>query len=117
MVLEHVEKWFGALHVLRDVSMAVAERERVVVCGPSGSGIDVAPLHQRLESYQRGVILVAGSRSIRRNPRSARCGREVSMVFQRFNLFPHRTALETSFDAGRVRKQPREAGARAGGRC
>ena len=62
IVLEKVNKWFGALHVLRDVSLTVAEKERVVVCGPSGSGKStMIRCINRLETHQKGRIVVDGT--------------------------------------------------------
>ncbi len=93
--LRKVNKWFGALHVLRDVSLTVRERERVVVCGPSGSGKStMIRCINRLETHQEGEIIVDGIKLTDdlRNIDAIR--REVGMVFQSFNLFPHLTILE-----------------------
>jgi general L-amino acid transport system ATP-binding protein len=111
VVLEHVEKWFGALHVLRNVSMTVAERERVVVCGPSGSGKStIIRCINGLEAHDAGRIVVDGV-ELGDDPRAlARVRREVGMVFQSFNLFPHLTVLENcTLAAIRVRRMPRKA--------
>jgi general L-amino acid transport system ATP-binding protein len=111
VVLEHVEKWFGALQVLRDVSMTVAERERVVVCGPSGSGKStMIRCINGLEEHDAGRIVVDGV-ELGADPRAlARVRREVGMVFQSFNLFPHLTVLENCTLAPiRVRRMPRKA--------
>src|SRR6185312_767473 len=87
IILDKVNKWYGSLHVLRDVSMTVAEQERVVVCGPSGSGKStMIRCINRLETHQEGRIIVEGTelsddlRSLDTNRR------EVGMVFQSFNL-------------------------------
>ena len=93
--LRHVHKWFGAFHVLKDVSLAVERGGRVVVCGPSGSGKStMIRCINRLEEHQQGQILVDGIEltSDIRNIEAIR--REVGMVFQQFNLFPHLTVLE-----------------------
>jgi general L-amino acid transport system ATP-binding protein len=95
IVLEGVNKWFGALHVLRDVNLSVASGERVVVCGPSGSGKStLIRCINRLETHQEGKILVDGI-ELSDDLRSLDAiRREVGMVFQSFNLFPHLTILE-----------------------
>ena len=90
-----VGKWFGAHHVLKDVSLDVAPGEVVVVCGPSGSGKStLIRCVNRLEPIQQGEIFVYGN-SITSNGRSlTKLRAEVGMVFQSFNLFPHMTVLE-----------------------
>jgi len=110
IALEHVEKWFGAMHVLRDVSLNVAQGERVVVCGPSGSGKStVIRCVNGLETHDAGRIVVDGI-DLGEDPRAlARVRREVGMVFQSFNLFPHLTVLENCTLAPiRVRRMPRQ---------
>ena len=110
ITLERVNKWYGAHHVLRDVSLAVAEGERVVVCGPSGSGKStMIRCINRLETHEQGRIVVDGT-ELSDNPRAlAQVRREVGMVFQSFNLFPHLTVLENCTLAPiRVRGMPRE---------
>jgi general L-amino acid transport system ATP-binding protein len=108
--LDRVNKWFGALHVLRDVSLTVKERERVVVCGPSGSGKStMIRCINRLETHQEGRIVVDGIELTDdlRNIDAIR--REVGMVFQSFNLFPHLTILENLTLAPIwVRKMPKK---------
>ncbi len=93
--MEKVNKWFGALHVLRDVTLTVAEGERVVVCGPSGSGKStLIRCLNGLEKHQQGRIVINGT-ELTENPRARDTIRtEVGMVFQSFNLFPHLTILE-----------------------
>ncbi|MGK7867100.1 amino acid ABC transporter ATP-binding protein [Falsiroseomonas sp. E2-1-a20] len=95
IVLEGVNKWFGALHVLRDINLNVATGERVVVCGPSGSGKStMIRCINRLEQHQQGKIMVDGI-ELSDDLRSLDAiRREVGMVFQSFNLFPHLTILE-----------------------
>jgi general L-amino acid transport system ATP-binding protein len=95
IVLDRVNKWFGALHVLRDVTMQVATGERVVVCGPSGSGKStLIRCINRLETHQEGRILVDGIELSDDVRALDAIRREVGMVFQSFNLFPHLTILE-----------------------
>src|SRR5580700_4358804 len=95
IVLDKVNKWYGTMHVLRDVSLSVAEKERVVVCGPSGSGKStMIRCLNRLEAHQKGKIVVDGI-ELTDDMRSLDIvRREVGMVFQSFNLFPHLTILE-----------------------
>jgi general L-amino acid transport system ATP-binding protein len=108
--LRGVNKWFGALHVLRDVSLTVAERERVVVCGPSGSGKStMIRCINRLESHQEGQIVVDGIELTDDLKNIDAIRREVGMVFQSFNLFPHLTILENcSLAPIWVRKLPKK---------
>ncbi len=90
-----VDKWFGKLHVLADVTLDVAAGEVIVVCGPSGSGKStLIRCVNRLEPIQRGEILVYGEPITAGGVNLARLRAEVGMVFQSFNLFPHMTALE-----------------------
>jgi len=91
----HVDKWFGTLHVLSDVSLAVAGGEVIVVCGPSGSGKStLIRCVNRLEPIQKGELLVHGKRITAPDVNLSRLRAEVGMVFQSFNLFPHMTVLE-----------------------
>ena len=93
--LEGVNKWFGDFHVLKDVDLRIRERERVVVCGPSGSGKStVIRCINRLEEHQEGRIVVNGQELDGDTRNVAAVRREVGMVFQQFNLFPHLTVLE-----------------------
>ncbi len=90
-----VNKWFGDFHVLRDVNLAVAQGERIVICGPSGSGKStLIRCINRLEAHQSGRIIVDGVELTDdlRNIEQVRS--EVGMCFQHFNLFPHLTILE-----------------------
>ena len=90
-----VNKWFGQLHVLADVSLDVAAGEVIVVCGPSGSGKStLIRCVNRLERIQKGDILVYGQSVARPDVNLVRLRTDVGMVFQSFNLFPHMTALE-----------------------
>ncbi len=95
IVLDKVNKWYGAMHVLRDVSMTVGRGERVVVCGPSGSGKStMIRCINRLETHQEGKIIVDGTELTDDTRALDTIRREVGMVFQSFNLFPHLTILE-----------------------
>ena len=107
--LDHVNKWYGAMHVLRDVSLTVAQKERVVVCGPSGSGKStMIRCINRLETHQDGRISVEGTELTDDTRALDTIRREVGMVFQSFNLFPHLTVLENCTLAPIwVRKMPR----------
>src|SRR3978361_487303 len=109
IVLDKVNKWYGTLHVLRDVSLSVAEKERVVVCGPSGSGKStMIRCVNRLETHQQGHIRVDGTELTDDTRALDTIRREVGMVFQSFNLFPHLTILENCTLAPIwVRKMPK----------
>ena len=93
--LRRVHKWYGDFHVLSDITMEVRKGEKVVVCGPSGSGKStMIRCINRLEEHQQGQIIVSGIEltSDLKNIEAIR--REVGMVFQQFNLFPHLTVLQ-----------------------
>jgi len=93
--IEDVHKWFGELHVLRGVSLDVAPGEVVVVFGPSGSGKStLIRTINRLETHQRGRIIVDGIELTDDIRNIAQIRREIGMVFQSFNLFPHLTVLD-----------------------
>ena len=93
--LEGVNKWFGDFHVLKDIDLRIREGERVVVCGPSGSGKStVIRCINRLEEHQEGRIVVNGQELDDDTRNVAAVRREIGMVFQQFNLFPHLTVLE-----------------------
>jgi general L-amino acid transport system ATP-binding protein len=95
VTLDHVNKWHGAQHVLRDICLQVAPRERLVVCGPSGSGKStLLRCINALAMHQTGRVIVDGT-DIRQDSRTLQhVRRNVGMVFQSFNLFPHMTVLE-----------------------
>jgi polar amino acid transport system ATP-binding protein len=116
--LVDVHKAYGLHEVIRGISLKVAEGEVVCIVGPSGSGKStLLRCINGLESYQRGVITVGGEIVDPARPSIRSVRTKVSMVFQRFNLFPHRTALQNIVEGPiYVRKQPREA-ARAEGRA
>src|SRR5271155_2247140 len=108
--LRHVDKWFGDFHVLKDINLDVKKGERVVVCGPSGSGKStMIRCINRLEEHQHGQIIVAGIELTANVKNIEAIRREVGMVFQQFNLFPHLTVLENLTLAPIwVRKLPRK---------
>ncbi len=110
IVLDKVNKWYGAMHVLRDVSMTVKQKEKVVVCGPSGSGKStMIRCINRLEVHQEGRIVVDGTELTDDLRALDTIRREVGMVFQSFNLFPHLTILENCTLAPIwVRKMPKD---------
>ena len=90
-----VHKWYGAFHALRNINLTVGRGERIVVCGPSGSGKStLIRCVNRLEEHQRGSIVVDGVELTPDIKRIDEVRREVGMVFQSFNLFPHLTVLE-----------------------
>ena len=93
--MKDVNKWYGEFHVLRNINLEVARGERIVICGPSGSGKStMIRCINRLEEHQQGTIEVDGIELTNdlRNIEAIR--RDVGMVFQHFNLFPHLTVLE-----------------------
>ena len=95
VALDGVNKWFGPLHVLRDIDMTVATGEVVVVIGPSGSGKStLCRTINRLEPIDSGTIRLAGELLPEEGRSLARLRSEVGMVFQSFNLFAHKTILE-----------------------
>ncbi|WP_421710336.1 amino acid ABC transporter ATP-binding protein [Algihabitans sp.] len=90
-----MHKWFGEFHVLKDINLTVHKGERIVVCGPSGSGKStLIRCINRLEEHQRGDIVVNRVELTSDVKNIAEVRREVGMVFQHFNLFPHLTVLE-----------------------
>jgi general L-amino acid transport system ATP-binding protein len=107
--MQSVHKWYGAFHVLKEINLTVRKGERIVVCGPSGSGKSTTiRCINRLEEYQRGRIVVDGQELSNDVKQIERIRREVGMVFQHFNLFPHLTVLENcTLGPIWVRKLPR----------
>ncbi len=90
-----MHKWYGNFHVLKDINLTVHKRERIVICGPSGSGKStLIRCINRLEEHQRGDIIVDGIELTGDLKKIDEIRREVGMVFQHFNLFPHLTILE-----------------------
>ena len=106
-----VHKWFGQFHVLKDINLTVRKGERIVICGPSGSGKStLIRCINRLEEHQRGRIVVDGIELTNDLKHIEQIRREIGMVFQQFNLFPHLTVLENlSLAPIWVRKMPRAA--------
>jgi len=95
VAMHNVNKWYGDLHVLRDVSLTVTRGERIVICGPSGSGKStLIRCINGLEDYQQGRIVVDGLELNGQVKRIEEVRRDIGMVFQQFNLFPHLTILE-----------------------
>src|SRR4028118_1012554 len=105
-----VNKWYGDFHVLRDINLNVRRGERIVICGPSGSGKStMIRCVNRLEEHQKGRIVVDGIELTNDLKRVDEVRREVGMVFQHFNLFPHLTILENLTLAPIwVRKTPKD---------
>jgi general L-amino acid transport system ATP-binding protein len=105
-----VNKWYGTFQALKDVSLTVRKGERMVICGPSGSGKSTAiRCINRLEQHQSGQIIVEGVELNENVKNIEHVRREVGMVFQQFNLFPHLSVLDNLTLAPRkVRKLPRK---------
>jgi general L-amino acid transport system ATP-binding protein len=90
-----VHKWYGEFHVLKDINLKVTRGEKIVVCGPSGSGKStMIRCINRLEEHQKGSIIVDGTELTNDLKKIDEIRRDVGMVFQHFNLFPHLTILE-----------------------
>ncbi len=104
-----VNKWFGPLHVLKDIELTVKAGEVVVVCGPSGSGKStLIRCINKLEPIQKGEIVVDGMSLSDSSTDITKLRAEVGMVFQQFNLYPHMTALQNiSLAPIKVRRQSR----------
>jgi general L-amino acid transport system ATP-binding protein len=96
ITFDKVNKWYGnAFHVLRDIDLQVARGERIVICGPSGSGKStLIRCINRLEEHQEGRLVVDGVELSDDVKAVEQVRRQVGMVFQQFNLFPHLTVLE-----------------------
>ena len=110
IVLDHVNKWFGDLHVLQDINLTVGKGEVVVVIGPSGSGKStLCRAINRLETIDKGTISLDGQPLPEEGKALAALRAEVGMVFQSFNLFAHKTIL-------RERHARPDQGAREGAR-
>ncbi len=104
-----VNKWFGKLHVLNDINLSIDEGEVVVVIGPSGSGKStLIRCINRLETIDQGELIVDGQHVESSKTNIRRLRQEVGMVFQQFNLYPHKTVLENiTLAPTRVKKVPR----------
>ena len=107
--LQGVHKWYGQFHVLKDINLNVQQGERIVLCGPSGSGKSTTiRCINRLEEHQQGRIIVDGTELTHDLKQIEAVRREVGMVFQHFNLFPHLTVLRNCTLAPMwVRKMPK----------
>lgn len=107
---KQVNKWYGDFHVLKDVNVEVGEREVVVIIGPSGSGKStLIRCLNRLEEHQEGDIIIDGITMGNDIRNISAIRREIGMVFQQFNLFPHLTVLENVTLAQRyVRQRPKK---------
>lgn len=93
--MRDVNKWYGKFHVLKNIELSVQPSERIVICGPSGSGKStLIRCLNRLEEHQQGQIIVDGTELTNDVKHVEAIRREVGMVFQHFNLFPHLTVLE-----------------------
>jgi general L-amino acid transport system ATP-binding protein len=105
-----MHKWYGDFHVLKDINLTVHRGERIVICGPSGSGKStMIRCINRLEEHQKGKIVVDNIELTHDVKNIAEIRREVGMVFQHFNLFPHLTVLENCTLAPIwVRKMPKK---------
>lgn len=110
VTLRGVNKWYGDFHVLRDIDLSVTKGERIVICGPSGSGKStLIRCINRLEEHQQGDIIVKDTPLTNDVKHIETIRREVGMVFQHFNLFPHLTVLENCTLAQIwVRKTPKK---------
>jgi general L-amino acid transport system ATP-binding protein len=110
IAISGMNKWYGQFHVLRDINLTVNRGERIVICGPSGSGKStLIRCINRLEEHQKGHIVVNGTELTNDVKKIDEIRREVGMVFQHFNLFPHLTILENLTLAPIwVRKMPKK---------
>ena len=109
ILLQGVNKWYGQFHVLKDINLSVQPGERIVLCGPSGSGKSTTiRCINRLEEHQQGRIVVDGTELTSDLKHIEAIRREVGMVFQHFNLFPHLSVLQNCTLAPMwVRKMPK----------
>ena len=109
IVIRNMHKWYGQFHVLKNINLNVTRGEKIVICGPSGSGKStVIRCINRLEEHQQGSIIVDGTELSNDLKNIEVVRREVGMVFQHFNLFPHLTVLDNCTLAPIwVRKTPR----------
>ncbi len=110
-----LHKWYGQFHVLKNIDLSVYKGERIVVCGPSGSGKStLIRCLNRLEEHQKGKVVVDGIELSNDLKHIEQVRREVGMVFQHFNLFPHLTVLQNLTLAPIwVRKMPKAEADRA----
>ena len=108
--IQGLNKWYGQFHVLKDINLQNRQKEKVVVCGPSGSGKStLIRTINRLEEHQEGSIVVDGAPLTNDVKQIERVRREVGMVFQQFNLFPHMSILDNVVSGPiHVRNMPRK---------
>lgn len=108
--IKDLNKWYGNFHVLKNINLNVKKGERIVICGPSGSGKStMIRCINRLEEFQKGSLIVNGIEMIEDVKNIENIRREVGMVFQHFNLFPHLTILENlTLGPIWVQKKPKE---------
>ncbi|WP_269801840.1 amino acid ABC transporter ATP-binding protein [Saccharospirillum mangrovi] len=93
--VKNMNKWYGEFHVLRDINLDVKQGERIVICGPSGSGKStMIRCFNRLEEHQQGDVSVNGIALTDNVKNIEEIRKDVGMVFQHFNLFPHLTVME-----------------------
>lgn len=93
--IQGLNKWYGEYHALRDINLDVRQGERIVLCGPSGSGKStLIRCINQLEAAEKGSIVIDGVNVMQQNAQSVQTLRNVGMVFQHFNLFPHMSVLE-----------------------
>jgi ABC-type polar amino acid transport system ATPase subunit len=113
---EDVNKWFGKLHVLRDINLQVESGEVVVICGPSGSGKStLIRCINRLEKFQKGKLIVDGTPLHDHGIKLTKLRADIGFVFQQFHLYPHMTALQNVILAPiNVRKINRKEGEKLG---
>lgn len=109
-----MNKWYGDFHVLKDINLNVSRGERIVICGPSGSGKStMIRCINRLEEFQKGSVTVDGIPLTNDLKRIDEVRREVGMVFQHFNLFPHMSVLGNVMEGPRTVKGEADASNRA----
>lgn len=93
--IQGLNKWYGDYHALRDINLRVRQGDRIVLCGPSGSGkSSLIRCINQLETAQHGHIEILGANIVQTAPKAAPVLQDVGMVFQHFNLFPHLTVLD-----------------------
>jgi polar amino acid transport system ATP-binding protein len=116
ITFSNVNKWFGDLHVLRDINLSVAAGEVMVVCGPSGSGKStLIRCINRLEKIQKGDLIVDGMNVHNRKTNMTQLRAEIGFIFQQFNLYPHMTALgNITLAPMKVRKLKKEEAEKLG---
>jgi len=110
ITFSNVNKWFGDLHVLRDINLSVEAGEVLVVCGPSGSGKStLIRCINRLEQIQKGDLIVDGMNVHNRKTNMTELRAEIGFIFQQFNLYPHMTALgNVTLAPAKVRKMKKD---------